>query len=186
MSSTAGKKAAAYVDQASEALSVAALVAASVCVLAIIVLGTLDTAGRAFWNAPVDGAVEMTESLLAAVIFLALPFAQRHSQHVVVDIIVQMLPRRWQTFLYLLALIATLAAFVLLAVQGVVGARAAWQVSEVSAGYIPVPIWLAKLLAAIGLVFASIETSRQIVFAALWPGQALARRVAEHVSVEQA
>ncbi|GGE51387.1 hypothetical protein GCM10007276_30590 [Agaricicola taiwanensis] len=178
---------AAQIDRLSGHLCFAALVVASLCVAAIIVLGTWDTVGRAFFNAPFMGAVEMTESLLAAVIFLALPYAQRHGQHVVVDIIIQMFPTGLQLALYILALIATLAAFCLLGYQAIDGAIHAWNVGEVSAGYVPVPIWLAKILSAVGLVFAATETLRQIIFAFIWPKEALTHRgatSAEHVPVE--
>lgn len=150
---------------------------ASLCVAAIIIVGTADTAGRLF-NRPVLGAVEITEALLAAVIFLALPYAQRHGGHVVVDIVIQSFSERWRKVLHFFALVLTLAAFVLLAKQGYEGAAHAWRVGEVSAGYLPVPVWLSKLMAAVGLFIAVIETARQIVWALLWPDLMLTGRTA--------
>jgi TRAP-type mannitol/chloroaromatic compound transport system permease small subunit len=178
---------AAQIDQVSRVLCFVALVIASLAVAAIIVIGTVDTVGRAVFNSPMMGGVEMTESLLATVIFLAMPYAQRHGQNVVVDIIVQMFPVRVQVIAFFIALIITFLAFVLLAYEAIDGAQAAVAAREVSAGYVPVPVWIAKVLAAGGLIFASLETLRQIVFTIFWPQEALTHRgsaSAEAVSLE--
>jgi TRAP-type mannitol/chloroaromatic compound transport system permease small subunit len=151
------------------------MVMASVCVVAIIALGTADTIGR-LAGRPLLGAVEMTESLLAATIFLALPYAQRRHQHVVVDIIVQRFSESWRNIAYLAATILMLGAVCLLLAQSFQGTVHSWRIGEVSAGYIPVPIWLAKILATTGLAVAAIETLRQIAWALLWPDLALAER----------
>lgn len=167
---------AAQIDQLSRVVCFLALVASSLAVAAIIIIGTVDTIGRAFFNSPMLGAVEMSESLLATVIFLAMPYAQRHGQNVVVDIIVQMFSIRAQVIVFFIALIATFLAFSLLAYQSIDGAQASIAVREVSAGYVPVPVWIAKILAAIGLILAALETLRQIVFTLFWPKEALAYR----------
>ncbi|WP_133239254.1 TRAP transporter small permease [Microvirga sp. KLBC 81] len=164
------------------------MVIASICVALIIIIGTVDTFGRAVMNSPLMGAVELTESLLATTIFLALPHAQRHAQHVVVDIIVHSFSTRWQLIAFFFALVLTFLSFLLLAIEAVDGAHSAWLASEVSAGYVPVPIWLAKLLSAAGLIIAVLETARQIVWTILWPKDALSHRgaaSAEAVHLEQ-
>jgi TRAP-type mannitol/chloroaromatic compound transport system permease small subunit len=178
---------AAQIDHVSRVLCFIALVLASMAVAAIIIIGTWDTVGRALFNSPMMGGVEISESLLATVIFLAMPYAQRHGQNVVVDIIVQMFSVRAQVIAFFIALIITFLAFSLLAYQAIDGARAAVDAMEVSAGYVPVPVWIAKVLAAFGLVFAAAETLRQIVFTIFWPEATLTHRgaaSAEAVSLE--
>lgn len=178
---------AAQIDHISRVMCFIALVISSLAVAAIVIIGTVDTVGRAFFNSPMLGAVEMSESLLATVIFLAMPYAQRHGQNVVVDIIVQMFSHRLQLAVYFVALIVTFLAFSLLAYQAIDGAQSAAAIHEVSAGYIPVPVWIAKVLAAGGLIFAAMETLRQIVFTLIWPDDALTHRgssSAEAVSME--
>ncbi|PVE24883.1 hypothetical protein DC522_08140 [Microvirga sp. KLBC 81] len=179
---------AAVIDHVSGGLCFIAMVIASICVALIIIIGTVDTFGRAVMNSPLMGAVELTESLLATTIFLALPHAQRHAQHVVVDIIVHSFSTRWQLIAFFFALVLTFLSFLLLAIEAVDGAHSAWLASEVSAGYVPVPIWLAKLLSAAGLIIAVLETARQIVWTILWPKDALSHRgaaSAEAVHLEQ-
>ena len=166
---------AAAIDRATGILVAVAMVVASLCVVAIIAIGTFDTIGRTF-NRPLLGAVEMTESLLAVTIFLALPYAQRHYQHVVVDIAIQKLSNRWRLVVHFFALIFTLGAFCLLFMQSYQGAVHSWSVGEVSAGYVRVPVWLAKALSALGLAIAALETLRQIIWALLWPHLAFRAR----------
>jgi TRAP-type mannitol/chloroaromatic compound transport system permease small subunit len=175
------------VNKATGALVIAAVAGAGLCIAAIIVVGTADTVGRLL-NRPVMGAVEITEALLAAVIFLALPYAQRHNAHVVVDIVVQSFSNRWRKILYFFALVLTLAAFILLAKQSYEAAVQSWRVGEVSAGYLPIPVWLAKIMATTGLAIAVIETARQIIWAILWPDLMFATQTpasAEDVSMGQ-
>ncbi|MBM9593868.1 TRAP transporter small permease subunit [Roseitranquillus sediminis] len=146
----------------------AALVVAATCVAGIVVIGAWDTVGRLMAK-PLLGAVEMTESLLAATIFLALPYAQRQHRHVIVDIVIQSVPRAARRITHFVALVFTFAAFALLFLQSLQGALHSWSVGEVSSGAVAVPIWLAKSLATAGLAIAAVETFRQIVFAIAWP-----------------
>ncbi|MFV0491149.1 MAG: TRAP transporter small permease [Pseudorhodobacter sp.] len=152
-----------------------ALVGSTGCICAIVLIGSWDTVGRLI-NRPLLGAVEMTEALLAATIFLALPYAQREYRHVVVDILSQNFKGRLLRAADLLALVATWAMFAFLFQQSLNGALHAYQVGEVSSGAIRVPVWLAKLFAAGGLLIAAFETFRQIVFELLWPEFEHARR----------
>ncbi|WP_232830722.1 TRAP transporter small permease [Tropicimonas sp. IMCC34011] len=145
-----------------------ALALAAVSVAAIVVIGTWDTVGRILGH-PLLGSVEMTESLLAATIFLALPFAQREYRHVVVDIVIQNLPKVTERPLNIIALVFTLGAFGLLFLQSYEGAHRAYAVGEVSSGSVRVPVWLAKIFASIGLLIATVETARQLVFTLFWP-----------------
>jgi len=145
-----------------------ALIISASCIAAIIGIGSWDTAGRLL-DRPLLGAVEMTESLLAAVIFLAMPYAQRQYKHVVVDILYQTFRGKVLWVARMVALCATLAMFLFLYQQAMSGALHAYGVGEVSSGVVRVPIWLAKILSALGLLVAAIETFRQIVFVLIWP-----------------
>lgn len=163
------------IDRTVGAVVWSALVVSAACIGAIIVIGSWDTAGRLV-NAPLLGAIEMTESLLATTIFLALPFAQRQYRHVIVDILYQNFHRRLRAITHLLGLIVTCGVFAFMFQQSLEGAIHAYQVGEVSSGALRVPVWLAKFMAAAGLLIAGIETFRQIVFVIVWPDYERARR----------
>lgn len=68
---------------------------AALNLLALMVLTCVDVTGRYLFNAPLDGAVELTRLLMAAVIFSALPVVSWREQHVSVDLMDLVFPRRW-------------------------------------------------------------------------------------------
>ena len=61
-------------------------IAASV-LFAIMLLTCADVVGRYFFHHPVFGAFEITETLLAALIFAGLPLVTLRNEHVVVDLL---------------------------------------------------------------------------------------------------
>lgn len=164
-----------------------AMIASGLSVAVIVVLGVADVVGRVLFDAPVMGTVEITEALLATTIFLALAYALEQHQHIVVDVVTQGLGPKWRLALHSLAVFAMFAVLALLTWQGVLSAERAWQAKEVAAGYIPVPVWLAKALAAAGLGIAMLEAMRQLVWLA-WRRDREAGRVrashAEDAEVE--
>jgi TRAP-type C4-dicarboxylate transport system permease small subunit len=80
--------------------------------LGLMAVTGLDVIGRYFLNAPLRGAFELTEVLLAALVFAALPLVGRAGEHVDVDIVTNFFPNRVQRGLSLV--VATLCAAVLL------------------------------------------------------------------------
>jgi TRAP-type transport system small permease protein len=64
---------------------VLAFVAAAL-LMALMLLTCLDVGGRYFLNRPVSGAFELTEMMLAALIFAGLPLVSLRGEHVTVDL----------------------------------------------------------------------------------------------------
>jgi TRAP-type C4-dicarboxylate transport system permease small subunit len=62
------------------------LVAAAL-LFCLMALTCVDVVGRYFFNRPVQGGFEMTELLLAALIFAGLPLVTLRSEHVMVDLL---------------------------------------------------------------------------------------------------
>jgi len=54
---------------------------------AMTLLTTVDVAGRYLFNRPLRGAFELTEVLMAALIFAALPLVTLRSEHIAVDLL---------------------------------------------------------------------------------------------------
>ena len=67
-------------------------VLAALLLLAMTGLTTLDVVGRYLFNSPVTGAFELTELMLAALIFAGLPLATERDEHVDVDLLDSFLP----------------------------------------------------------------------------------------------
>ncbi len=65
---------------------------AAVSLFAIVWLTLVDVLGRKFWNHSVPGGLEITEMLMVAVIFGALPLVSWRSEHVVFDSLDRLIP----------------------------------------------------------------------------------------------
>jgi TRAP-type C4-dicarboxylate transport system permease small subunit len=66
-------------------VSAACGLVAGLALLAIMLLTGVDVVGRKFFDASLPGALELTELLMVAVIFAALPLVSLHAEHVVFD-----------------------------------------------------------------------------------------------------
>ncbi|WP_163557824.1 TRAP transporter small permease [Halomonas sp. NO4] len=67
---------------------------AGATLFAMMLLTTADVAGRFFFNSPILGAVELTQLMLAAVVFLSLPVVCWREEHVSVDLLDAIFPSR--------------------------------------------------------------------------------------------
>jgi len=66
--------------------------ASALLLLALMGLTCVDVVGRYVLGAPVPGSLELTELLLAALIFTALPLVSASGEHVTVDLLDHWLP----------------------------------------------------------------------------------------------
>ena len=94
------------------------LALASVCAILLFTLMTVtvvDVVGRYLFSRPLLGASEMTELLLAAVVFAGLPAVCLDDGHVTVDLVTARLPRWTMGVQLLAARLVTAAALALVA-----------------------------------------------------------------------
>ena len=154
-------------DRAVRGLVTLALIAAGLSIVGIVLIGIADTAGRAFFNAPFLGAVEITEALMASAIFLALASAQQRGEHVAVDLVAQHYGPQLKRIMHFVILIATFCVFAFLAWRSFEMAQHSWAIREVSPGYLPVPIYISKAAATFGLFVALAETLRELAWLVL-------------------
>jgi TRAP-type C4-dicarboxylate transport system permease small subunit len=62
-------------------------VVSAIILLILVMITCVDVVGRYFLNMPLNGAFEMTEVLLVALVFSALPLATERREHVEVDLL---------------------------------------------------------------------------------------------------
>lgn len=60
----------------------------------MMLLTTADVGGRYFFNSPILGTVELTQLMLAALVFLSLPVVCWRQEHVAVDLLDAVFPAR--------------------------------------------------------------------------------------------
>lgn len=99
----------------SNQLRIVIAVICAVGLLAMMGLTVADVLGRYIMNAPVPGATELTELLLAAVVFLGLPAASIDNDHIAVDVLTS---RFSKTRARLLALVVSIVSAMVLAIVG--------------------------------------------------------------------
>ncbi len=98
---------------------------AGATLFAMMLLTTADVTGRFFLNSPILGAVELTQLMLAAVIFLSLPVVCWREEHVSVDLLDAIFPVRWVWLRQVIInLIVTLALWVMAGRVWALGTRA--------------------------------------------------------------
>lgn len=139
----------------------AGVVLSALSVASMVAIGLVDSLGRAIFNKPFAGAVEISEALLAITIFMALGAVQQRKGHIVVDVFVEMFGPRLSVVSAWTAQILMLAVLVFVAWRSGVSATSSTMSGEIAAGLVPVPIWLAKIIATAGLVIAALEVVRQ-------------------------
>jgi TRAP-type C4-dicarboxylate transport system permease small subunit len=76
---------------------------AAIALFAMMTLTFADVIGRKLLNASIPGSLELTELLMLAVIFVALPLTSLHGEHVVFDLLESMLPVRLLTWQHRIA-----------------------------------------------------------------------------------
>lgn len=83
----------------------------AVAMFTMMALTLVDVLGRYLFSAPVTGAYELTELLLAAVIFLGLPLVTADDSHIAVDILDSALSDRVRAVQAWLIALVNIAAF---------------------------------------------------------------------------
>jgi len=96
---------------------------AAAALFAMMALTFADVIGRKLLNASIPGSLEMTELLMLAVIFVALPLTSLHGEHVVFDLLDSLLPARLRKWLHCIANL--ISAVLVLGAAWLVGLRAA-------------------------------------------------------------
>ncbi|GGF07196.1 TRAP transporter small permease [Stappia taiwanensis] len=89
--------------------------AASLLLLAMMIVTFVDVVGRYVFNAPLAGAYELTEVLLALVVFIGLPIVTFRREHVTVDLVTSRLPSVLRRGLAVLAGVVMLLVLAVLA-----------------------------------------------------------------------
>lgn len=76
---------------------------AAVILFVMMVLTCADVAGRYFFSRPVTGAFELTEMMLAALIFTGLPLVTLKQEHVTVDVLDPVVPAWFSRLQHIIA-----------------------------------------------------------------------------------
>ncbi|UYN99039.1 MAG: TRAP transporter small permease [Devosia sp.] len=104
--------------------------AAAVALFCLVAVTCVDVVGRYFLHRPLAGAFELTQLLVCALVFLALPLTTARREHIEVDLIESMLPGGLRTLL--LAATQVVSALVLAVLAWRLGVHALGAASKAS------------------------------------------------------
>ena len=123
-----------------------------VLIFVAMLLTTGDAILRKFFSSPIPGALEICEELLVGLVFFGLAFTQFQDGHINVDLVYERLSLKGQRLTRVFSLTASLIAIGFLTASIFAEAFNSLQTQEISFGLIPIPLWPAKMAAAVGLL----------------------------------
>lgn len=130
---------------------------AGLMTLGMMVLVVCNAIGRYALNSPINGAFEVTQSMLTVLVFLSLAFTQFHDQHIRVVLIADRLPAGLRTHLRVATLLLG-AVFFAWCTWGTWGfAMESYRIGEEEWGSIRYPIWPIKFVVCFGLLLLAIQ-----------------------------
>ena len=130
--------------------------------VALMFLGTADVLGRYFFNRPIKGAYEISEILLAAIVFFGLAYALAVGGHVRVDTFISLMRPRTQAIAGIIISFLSFVIFVLIGWQGAELAMKSWKYHRLI-DVIYVPIWPFQLLVPLGAFTVCLELINQLL-----------------------
>lgn len=139
-------------ERMSRDISIVVAVLSSLCTLALAATITLDVASRIITGGSIGGLVELSETLLVAIVFFGVSYAAYTGGHVSMNLVTNVLPERVAATVRALAYILVLA-FLLWLIQAT-GARAteSFMSGEYQFGLTHFPLWPARWMIVVGLV----------------------------------
>jgi len=135
---------------------------AAACLLAIMVLGSVDAVMTNAFGGGLPSALEGAEVLLAVAIFLSFACSQMRDEHIKVDLLVSRAPEGIRRISVLLTLVLGFGVFAILTMECWKLAMHSWANTEQANALIAFPIYPAKFLVACGAAICALEYLRQI------------------------
>lgn len=123
---------------------------AGIAVLLMTLVGALDIVTYFVFSWPVPASYEVTELLMAVVVFMAISTLQAKGMNISMDLLYQRMRPRAQRAVVILSAVLALFFFGLIAWQGWLLAVDSVAVREYTQGAYPVPVYPSKLLFALG------------------------------------
>ena len=133
-------------------LAVGLVLLGSIGMMLSMLICFADVVGTNFFDWPVPGTLEITESTMVLIVFGALAFTQEKRGHIRVEILHGFIGPRAKSFLDLMTHFLALVFFVLLAWQSFGELSYSWEIQESTMGTIRFALYPARLLLSLGAV----------------------------------
>lgn len=134
----------------------------SVALLVMTLWTIVDIVTRYALAKPLSGSIDLVESTLVLVVFLALPECFRRHEQITVDVLDHMVGERAVEILRLIAAFATLLFLVLLGYTGIQPLLDAWQFGD-RKPELPIPIFVLVGAIEVGLAVSIVVLTGNLV-----------------------
>lgn len=131
-------------------LAVGLLLLGAVGMIMSMFLGFADVVGTKFFDWPVPGALEVTESTMVLIVFGALAHTQSTRGHIRVELLYNYCRPRVQALMDAITHLAALVYFGLVCWLGANEFLYSWELREATMGTVRFPLYPARLLLAVG------------------------------------
>jgi len=121
----------------------------------LMILTFVDVVGREGLNMPLPGGFEITELLMAALIFTALPVVSWREEHVVIDLLDHLVPERLAPYRQALVNLVSATALAVLTWQTWKSAVELHSYNEITE-YLQIPVWPIIYLISVMSGFATL------------------------------
>jgi TRAP-type C4-dicarboxylate transport system permease small subunit len=139
------------------------LLLGTVGMIASMLIGVADVVGTKFFDWPVPGTLEFTESTMVLVVFGALAYAQERRTHIRVELLYSHAGPRGQSFMEAVTHIVAFIFFALVAWQGLSELRYSWELKEATMGTVRFPLYPARFVLLLGVALLLVRLALDIV-----------------------
>jgi len=126
-------------------------VIATVSIIILMILTTVDVVMRYIFGNPIKGAYEVSEMFFLTAVFLGLSYTQLFREHVNADLLVNRLSKHTNLILETIMLLLALFIYVLFSWKGMEAFWSSFMEGEYRWGLIRIPLWPARLMVPLGV-----------------------------------
>jgi TRAP-type transport system small permease protein len=135
--------------------------------LAVMILVVSNALLRYLLNAPIAGALELTEGALPIIVFFSLAMTQYEGGHIKVVLLTRKLPPTAQRVALVIALLAGAFFFAWATKAGWQLTAKSYAIGEIERGSVRYPLWIVKGAIMVGMALLSLQFLIDAALAAL-------------------
>jgi TRAP-type mannitol/chloroaromatic compound transport system permease small subunit len=144
-------------------LAVGMVLLGSVGMMVSMLICVADVIGTNFFDWPVPGTLEITESTMVLIVFGALAYTQEMRGHIRVEILHGFMGPRLRSLMDALTHLLALLFFALLAWHSIGELTYSWDMKEATMGAIRFPLYPARLLLTVGATLLIAQLTLDVI-----------------------
>jgi TRAP-type mannitol/chloroaromatic compound transport system permease small subunit len=144
-------------------LAVVMVLLGSIGLMLSMLICVADVIGTNFFDWPVPGTLEITESTMVLIVFGALAYTQEKRGHIRVQILHGLMSPRIKSLMDAITHFLALVFFVLLGWYSIGELTYSWELKEATMGTIRFPLYPARTLLTIGVALLIVQLALDVI-----------------------